>query len=945
MAGKVLLRSADGELFEVCEEAARLSPVIAGILDEGGEDEEVPTPLVRSGPLARLLEHCERKISTGQWDVRRLGSGEAELEALFWAADFLGLERFAGLCLAKVALVLHATANGTSGANTGGEASPRALRRALGRRDMRLPPEHLCEVLKALGLRAERGDADALRAVLSQAHHAAPGVRKAAADAAGRLALRDDAAALSALNPLLRDNDRDVRRTALCALGQIAGQGNAKAAAAARRFAEDGDAGLRQLALALLRRTALPNEGRTLGIIRRHLNDGCAEVRRAALEALATLAEAGESWVMEAASRRLEDVDAGVREAAVAALGELAKGRSEGDEGVAATPVATATAGLVAARLEHCYGWVARAAVQALVALSSAGSRTPVMEAVLQRLGHPDATVRRTALEALHRVAPWGDSTALEGLAQYLEHSDDAVRRGACEGMRALGGGLEQTVMLCARRLEHSDEGVRFFAASVLPLLASGTSSNASGDDLVDRSDLVLSGTLPRLKHQEAATRSAALAALCHLGLRNNARVVRAIVPLMVDPSAKVRQHALDAFSQLADRDNPEAVASLASFLAYRNTAAIACAIKALTCVACRGNQDSIRVVSRYLQHRAGLVRSAAVEALAGLLGGGDTHGRRLLARRLADRDASVRTAALAALRQLEGPNSSSALVSTVSVNLDSRVEKVRLSAVHAVAQLADGDSLGALKALARALCDSSRYVRAAAAKAVLRLPHEIHKHVKDEVSALLGDRSWEVRWCAAGILAELVCSDDAKQKDLSFLLPHLRSKQQRTRDVCSILSVAFRSAGGAKGHRLIKAAIAVAGTAVSMPLAEPAAASQLDLAGKAAAAGTAAESKAVAADCPTEVQSSAPVPACLPKRSGQGSRWRQLNSVCLQVRCGQPPAEAMAAAAAYQAETAARCKRRRKSVQAVFALRTAQKRRRTSTAMGAGETGKATSE
>ena len=56
---KVILKSSDGESFEVDESVATESQTIKHIIEDGYADNEIPLPNVTSGILSRVIEYCK----------------------------------------------------------------------------------------------------------------------------------------------------------------------------------------------------------------------------------------------------------------------------------------------------------------------------------------------------------------------------------------------------------------------------------------------------------------------------------------------------------------------------------------------------------------------------------------------------------------------------------------------------------------------------------------------------------------------------------------------------------------------------------------------------------------------------------------------------------------------------------------------------------------------
>mmetsp|Transcript_18011 Transcript_18011/g.43261 ORF Transcript_18011/g.43261 Transcript_18011/m.43261 type:complete len:189 (-) Transcript_18011:319-885(-) len=119
----VTLRAADGTAVLVHKEAAKLSPVLADMLSDSGDDEvEIPLSTINSHILFRIAEYCthhlvepESKVvaATGKslmdcgassWDATFVGVMYAnELQDLSVAADFLAMDGLVRLACAQQA--------------------------------------------------------------------------------------------------------------------------------------------------------------------------------------------------------------------------------------------------------------------------------------------------------------------------------------------------------------------------------------------------------------------------------------------------------------------------------------------------------------------------------------------------------------------------------------------------------------------------------------------------------------------------------------------------------------------------------------------------------------------------------------------------------------------------------------------------------------------------
>ncbi|CAA7019374.1 unnamed protein product [Microthlaspi erraticum] len=82
---KIVLKSSDGESFEVDEAVALASQTIAHMVEDDCVDNGVPIPNVTSNILAKVIEYCKKHVGAAD-----AGTSEEDLKA--WDADFLKID-------------------------------------------------------------------------------------------------------------------------------------------------------------------------------------------------------------------------------------------------------------------------------------------------------------------------------------------------------------------------------------------------------------------------------------------------------------------------------------------------------------------------------------------------------------------------------------------------------------------------------------------------------------------------------------------------------------------------------------------------------------------------------------------------------------------------------------------------------------------------------------
>ena len=125
----VLLKSSEGEIFEVETQVARMSGLIKSIVDDttdSGTDEEIPLANVNSAVLSKIIEYCQYhkddppqeivkplpstnllECGVCAWDTKYIDDIEREvLVALITATNYLDIEPLFDLCRAKFATII-----------------------------------------------------------------------------------------------------------------------------------------------------------------------------------------------------------------------------------------------------------------------------------------------------------------------------------------------------------------------------------------------------------------------------------------------------------------------------------------------------------------------------------------------------------------------------------------------------------------------------------------------------------------------------------------------------------------------------------------------------------------------------------------------------------------------------------------------------------------------
>ncbi|CAN1771371.1 SKP1-like protein 1A [Linum perenne] len=82
---KIVLRSSDGETFEVEEVVATESQTIKHMIEDDCADSEIPIPNVTSQILAKVIEYCRKHVEAGNDDINK--------DLKNWDADFVSVDQ------------------------------------------------------------------------------------------------------------------------------------------------------------------------------------------------------------------------------------------------------------------------------------------------------------------------------------------------------------------------------------------------------------------------------------------------------------------------------------------------------------------------------------------------------------------------------------------------------------------------------------------------------------------------------------------------------------------------------------------------------------------------------------------------------------------------------------------------------------------------------------
>lgn len=85
---KIILKSSDGEPFEVDEAVALESQTIRHMIEDDCADNGIPLPNVSSKILAKVIEYCRKHVDASNSEPR---ASEEDLKA--WDRDFVNVDQ------------------------------------------------------------------------------------------------------------------------------------------------------------------------------------------------------------------------------------------------------------------------------------------------------------------------------------------------------------------------------------------------------------------------------------------------------------------------------------------------------------------------------------------------------------------------------------------------------------------------------------------------------------------------------------------------------------------------------------------------------------------------------------------------------------------------------------------------------------------------------------
>jgi S-phase kinase-associated protein 1 len=93
-AKKIVLKSSDGESFEVEEAVALESQTIAHMVEDDCVDNGVPLPNVTSKILAKVIEYCKRHVEAAASKAEAVeGAATSDDDLKAWDADFMKIDQ------------------------------------------------------------------------------------------------------------------------------------------------------------------------------------------------------------------------------------------------------------------------------------------------------------------------------------------------------------------------------------------------------------------------------------------------------------------------------------------------------------------------------------------------------------------------------------------------------------------------------------------------------------------------------------------------------------------------------------------------------------------------------------------------------------------------------------------------------------------------------------
>ncbi|KAJ8767011.1 hypothetical protein K2173_012520 [Erythroxylum novogranatense] len=95
---KIILKSSDGETFEIEQSVAVESQTIKHMIEDGCADSEIPLPNVTGAILARVIEYCKKHVYAAvekekEKDSSSSASASSDEALKTWDADFVKVDQ------------------------------------------------------------------------------------------------------------------------------------------------------------------------------------------------------------------------------------------------------------------------------------------------------------------------------------------------------------------------------------------------------------------------------------------------------------------------------------------------------------------------------------------------------------------------------------------------------------------------------------------------------------------------------------------------------------------------------------------------------------------------------------------------------------------------------------------------------------------------------------
>eukprot|EP00929_Paragymnodinium_shiwhaense_P061609 TRINITY_DN30784_c0_g1_i1.p1 TRINITY_DN30784_c0_g1~~TRINITY_DN30784_c0_g1_i1.p1 ORF type:complete len:1207 (+),score=271.48 TRINITY_DN30784_c0_g1_i1:141-3761(+) len=792
-SASVQLQAADGAVFRIPVEVARLSPLLADILENEACEDEVPVPTLKKRALGRLLRQLEGKAAGDEWQTQQLGEDESEVEELLWAADYFGLDELMMQCMTTLVAMLACKAPSDC------RVSKKTLRRLL-ETPMRISEACLKTLLRALALNCMPKQPDVLETISRYTEHTTGCIRAVAAAALGEAACKqqppqpllpdaavagqqaDEAidevkAARERLCRLMEDDmEKEVRLSAFVGYIGMAEKGDEEASEQIQRKINDTDPEWRRLGIEMLCRVAPIDHTQTLVTMSNKLKDPASVVRCAALDAMVRLSVQGDRKCIASIGTCLEDSEESIRMAAVEALAKVA--------GCKGDCVAIAVA---ACRLDHRFWWVRRAAVRALHVLAERGD-PQATAAVVARLTHQEEGVRLAALEVLPQVVHRGDIQVVSAVwalvDRHVRHvkpttpNDASVLKAAMQCLAHLSaGGRQRTRAIlaprhgCVRGLSQATETAKRAAVNSLAFLAD------QGDDRA------VAVACEHLEHGDATTRAEALASLERLSRRGKERVMRSLKKRKLTPTEALQRAskaaALAALDELVGAAERSAVAIMARLIKHKDPYVRRAAVVGIAYVAEPGTKQVAAdlgqhmaqdALAKLLRDKNPRVRHPVFLTVAQVAELGDGRVIAEVGQQLAHENGDVRSAATSELIKWAtgdvtgGPaaDASAAAAAFACANLNHPDASVRGSAMEVLKKASQPGDLSIVAAVAPRLTDKDYSIRRAAVKTLGRIADRGCEKVLTLIGQCLCDKHVTVRRAAVEAFSEVAMEGSA---------------------------------------------------------------------------------------------------------------------------------------------------------------------------------------